>query len=114
MYTLYILLRTMETDYETFTTSEKEKLCNHLFSELKNCLMTCSDTSRKFAFDNTLLKSLNTYDCNDVNHFSKGVKKQSNISIIVPSELNTLKNYSIKYCVHEKQLILGEDVEPSK
>jgi len=110
---LYILL-IMEIDYEIIETSEKDKLCNHLFDELRNCIMTCSDTSRKFSFDNTLLKSLNTQDCNDINQFSKNLKNHSKILTIIPPELNTLKNYFIKYSVREKQLILDEDVESSK
>ena len=113
MYVLYILL-IMELDYENFKNSEKEKLCSHLFNELRNCIMTCSDISRKFSFDHTFLKSLNTYDCNDIKQFSRDLKIHSKILTIVPSELNTLKNYSIKYSVQEKQLILDEDVDSSK
>lgn len=104
----------MEIDYEIIETSEKDKLCNHLFDELRNCIMTCSDTSRKFSFDNTLLKSLNTQDCNDINQFSKNLKNHSKILTTIPSELNTSKNYFIKYSVREKQLILDEDIESLK
>ena len=99
----------MEINYEIIISDEKNKLCNNLHDTFQTCILTCKDNTQKFSFENKILNTFSPSECTNIQNYQQELMRNKISTIILPKKLNALKQYSVKYCVFEKELKMYEE-----